>query len=66
MIETTPWGLKPRHLLRDRDAVYGRDFRPRARRIGSDAITSPAHAPKSNAITERVIGTLSVVNALTT
>jgi hypothetical protein len=58
MIETTPWGLKPRHLLRDRDAVYGRDFRPRARGIGTDAIASPGHAPKSNAITERLLGTL--------
>ena len=27
IIEATPWGQKPRHLLRDRDAVYGRDFR---------------------------------------
>jgi transposase InsO family protein len=58
MIETTPWGLKPRHLLRDRNAVYGRDFRRRAQRIGSDAIASPARAPKANAIAERVIGTL--------
>ena len=24
VIEATPWGRKPRHLLRDRDAVYGR------------------------------------------
>ena len=33
LIEATPWDRKPRHLLRDRDAVYGRDFRQRARRI---------------------------------
>jgi putative transposase len=44
--------------LRDRDAVYGRDFRQRARRIGIDAIAIPIHAPKANAIAERVIGTL--------
>ena len=48
----------PRHLLRDRDAVYGRDFRQRTRRIGIDAIASPIHAPKANSIVERVIGTL--------
>jgi len=58
VIEATPWGSKPRHLLRDRDAVYGRDFRQRARRIGIDAIATPIHAPKANAIVERVIGTL--------
>jgi transposase InsO family protein len=55
IIEATPWGQKPRHLLRDRDAVYGRDFRKRAQRIGIDAIASPIHAPK---VAERVIGTL--------
>jgi transposase InsO family protein len=58
LIEATPWGSKPRHLLRDRDAVYGRDFRQRARRLGIDAIATPIHAPKANAIAERVIGTL--------
>jgi hypothetical protein len=34
VIEATPWSQKPRHLLHDRDAVYGRDFRQRAHRIG--------------------------------
>jgi len=58
VIEATPWGRKPRHLLRDRDAVYGRDFRARADRIGIDAIATPIRAPKANAVVERVIGTL--------
>src|SRR6266571_2128343 len=58
LIEATPWGSKPRHLLRDRDAVYGRDFRRRARRIGIDAIATPVRSPRANAVVERVIGTL--------
>ena len=58
LIEATPWGQQPRHLLRDHDAVYGRDFRQRARRIGIDAIATPVRAPRANAIVERVIGTL--------
>jgi transposase InsO family protein len=58
LIEAAPRGQKPRHLLRDRDAVYGRHFRKRAQRIGIAAIASPIHAPKANAIAERVIGTL--------
>ena len=41
LIEATSWGRKPRHPLRDRDAVYGRDLRRRARRIGIDAIATP-------------------------
>src|SRR5919202_1170286 len=58
LIEATPWGSKPRHLLHDRDAVYGRDFSRRAKRIGIDAITTPVRSPCANAVVERVIGTL--------
>src|SRR5881227_2853521 len=58
VIEATPWGRKPRHLLRDRDAVYGRDFRARARRIGIAAIATPVRSPRANAVIERFIGTL--------
>jgi transposase InsO family protein len=58
VIEATPWGRKPRHLLHDRDRVYGRDFGQRFQRIGIDDIITPIHAPAANAIVERVIGTL--------
>jgi putative transposase len=58
VIEATPGGQKPRHLLRDRDAVYGRNFRQRAQRIGIDAIATPFRSPRANAVVERVIGTL--------
>jgi transposase InsO family protein len=56
--EVTPRGTRPRHLLRDRDAVYGRDLRQRAKRIGIDAIATPIRLPRANAIAERVIHTL--------
>ena len=58
LIEATPWGHKPRHLLRDHDSVYGRDFRRQVRRIGIDAIATPVASPRANAVAERVIGTL--------
>jgi transposase InsO family protein len=58
LIEATPWGREPRHLLRDHDAVYGRDFRQRAQRIGIDALATPIASPRANAIAERFIGTL--------
>jgi transposase InsO family protein len=58
LIQATPCGNKPRHLLRDRDAVYGRDCRARAARVGIDAIATPVQSPRANAIAERVIGTL--------
>src|SRR5437764_11662752 len=58
LIQATPWGSKLRHLLRDHDAVYGRDFRQRARRIGIDVIATPVGSPRANAVAERLIGTL--------
>jgi hypothetical protein len=58
LIQATPWGNKPRHLLHDHDAVYGRDFRQQARRIGIDAIATPVASPRANAIIERFMGTL--------
>jgi hypothetical protein len=52
-------GPQLRHLLlHDRDRVYGRDFRQRAGRVSIDAIATPIHAPRANAIVQRVIGTL--------
>ena len=58
LIEATPWGHTPRQLLRDRDAVSGRDFRRRAKRLGIDASTTPVRSPRANAVVERVLGTL--------
>jgi transposase InsO family protein len=58
LIEALLWDNTPRHLSHDHDAAYGRDFRRRARRIGIDSIATPIHAPKANAIIERLIGTL--------
>src|SRR5919202_477676 len=61
LIEATPWGCQPRHLLRDHDVVFGRDFRQRARRIGIDAIATPIASPRANAVIERCLGTLCAV-----
>jgi transposase InsO family protein len=58
VIQATPWGNKPRHLLRDHDAVYGRDFRARAGRIGIHAIATSVASPRTNAVVERFLGTL--------
>ena len=58
LIEATPWGRAPRYLVRDRDAVYGRDFVSRARRLGIQTVLTPVRAPRANAIAERLLGTL--------
>jgi transposase InsO family protein len=58
LIEAAAWGRQPRYVARDRDAVYGRDFIVKARRLGIDAILTPFRAPRADAIAERVIRTL--------
>ncbi len=58
LIEATPCGQQPRFLIRDRDRSYGRNFIPKAARIGIETVLTPVRAPNANAIAERVIGTL--------
>jgi putative transposase len=58
LIEATAWRRQPKYVLRDRDSVYGRDFLPKAGRLGIDALPTPFRAPRANAIAERVVRTL--------
>lgn len=53
----TPEGRQPRHLVHDRDGVYGPDFDARLRRLGIHGILTPVMAPKANAIAERMVET---------
>jgi transposase InsO family protein len=58
LVEATPWDRRPKYLVRDRDAVYGRDFPGRAQALGIRTLLTPFRAPRANAIAERVIHTL--------
>jgi transposase InsO family protein len=58
VVEATAWGRRPKHLIRDRDRVFGGDFRDRVKALGIETILTPVGAPRANAIAERVIGTL--------
>ena len=58
LVEATPWDRRPKHLIRDRDRVYGGDFRQRAAALGIETVLTPVRAPRANAVAERVIGTL--------
>jgi hypothetical protein len=57
LLEATPWGRQPRSLVRDRDAVVGGDFVPRARRLGIATLLTPIRAPRAHAVAERVVRT---------
>jgi transposase InsO family protein len=58
LLEATAWGRQPTYLLRDRDAVYGRDFPRRTAALGIRTLLTPFRSPRANAIAERVIRTL--------
>ena len=58
LIDATPYGQLPRFLIQDRDRSCGRDFIPKAARIGIETVLTPVRAPNANAIAERLIGTL--------
>ncbi len=55
LVEATPWGRRPRYLIRDRDRVNGGAFCDWAKTLGIDTVLTPVRA---NVVAERVIGTL--------
>ena len=58
LIEATAWRRQPKYLLRDRDALYGRDFATKAEAVGIDTLLTPFRSPRANAVAERVIRSL--------
>jgi len=56
--EAFPWETTPRYLLRDRDAVYGVEFRDRVLSMGIEEVITAPRSPWQNPYVERVIGTL--------
>jgi putative transposase len=51
--EATPYGERPRFLLRDNDAKYGARFAQVAEASGITVVRTPVRAPRANAIIER-------------
>jgi transposase InsO family protein len=57
VINATPWGTRPSHLIHDRDAVYGKEFGEKLERVGIVDLRTPIRAPRANSIAERVVRT---------
>jgi len=57
LIQTTPWGERPRFLLRDRGSSFGKGFVARARAIGIETVLSPFRCPQANGVAERMVET---------
>jgi len=56
--EAFPEDRAPRYLIRDRDGVYGDQFRDRVREMGMTEVLTAPQSPWQNAFAERVIGSI--------
>ena len=56
--DTFPWTEAPRHLIRDRDAVYGQVVTRRLRSMGIRDRPTAARSPWQNGYVERLIGSI--------
>ena len=58
MIEAFPEDTAPRYLLRDRDGIYGDEFRERVEGMGVKEMLTAPQSPWQNAFAERLIGSI--------
>jgi len=58
IVEAFPWDTAPRHLLRDRDGIYGDYFQRRVDGMGIDEVLIARRSPCQNPYAERVIGSI--------
>jgi putative transposase len=56
--EAFPFDQLPRYLLRDRDAIFGDEFREQVRDMGIHEVLSTPRSPWQRAYVERVIGSI--------
>ena len=58
IVEAFPDDSAPRYLLRDRDGIYGGEFRRRVEGMGFTEVLTAPRSPWQNPFAERVIGTI--------
>jgi transposase InsO family protein len=58
VVEAFPWDTAPRFLLRDRDGIYGADFRGRVKSMGIAEVIIAARSPWQSPYVERMIGSI--------
>ncbi len=58
MVEAFPWETTARYVIRDRDRIYGTDFRRRVEGLGLQEVPTAPHSPWQNCYAERFIGSL--------
>jgi len=58
LVEACGVDEKPKYLLRDRDAIYGKEFSQRAQTLGIEEVLTAYRSPWQNPYAERVIGSI--------
>jgi transposase InsO family protein len=58
IVEAFPYDEAPRFLIRDRDGIYGQDFRLRVKHMGIEEVIIAYRSPWQNPYCERVIGSI--------
>ena len=58
IVEAFPFDSAPQYLIRDRDGIYGSQFRKRVRSMGIEEILTAPRSPWQNAYVERMIGSI--------
>jgi len=58
IIEAFPEETAPRFLLRDRDQIYGEEFRQRIAGMKIEEVVTAARSPWQNPFVERIIGSI--------
>jgi transposase InsO family protein len=58
VVEAFPWEMTARYVIRDRDRIYGTEFRRRVVGLGLHEVPVAPRSPWQNAYAERFIGSL--------
>jgi transposase InsO family protein len=58
MLEAFPCDTAPKYLLRDRDSIYGQEFRKQVEAMNINEVLSAPRSPWQRAYVERVIGSI--------
>ena len=58
VVEAFPYNDAPRFMIRDRDGIYGLDFKDRVERMGIEEVIITPRSPWQNPFAERIIGSI--------
>ena len=58
IIEAFPEDATPRYMIRDRDSIYGQQFKTRIKSMGIEEVLTAPRSPWQNPFVERLIGSI--------